>query len=77
MVVDYERTFEFFLPAEALPAIQAKLASQLFHHAVSPFAAAEAALKDDTHPRWMKAIAGGAVKIAEKEYEKEKERRGQ
>ena len=77
IVVDYERSFEFFLPAEALPIFQAKLTPQLLHQAVSPFVAAKAALKDDTHPRWMKAIAGGAVKIAEKEYEKEKKRRGQ
>jgi hypothetical protein len=77
IVVDYERSFEFFLPTEALPAFQAKLTPQTLHHAVSPFEAAKAALKDDTHPRWMKAIAGGAVKLAEKEYEKEKKRRGQ
>jgi len=72
IVVDYDRSFEFFLPVEVLPAFQAKLAPQLFHHAVSPFAAAKEALKNDTHPQWMKAIAGGAVKFAEKEYEKEK-----
>jgi len=72
IVVDYERSFEFFLPAEALSALQAKLTPQLFHHAVSPFEAAKAALKDDTHPQWLKAIAGSAVKLAEKEYEKEK-----
>jgi hypothetical protein len=77
IVVNYDRSFEFFLPAEALPVFQAKLASQLLHQAVLPFEAAKAALKDDTHPRWMRAVAGGAVKIAEKEYEKEKKRRGQ
>ena len=77
IVVDYDGSFEFFLPAETLPALQARLAPQLFHQAVSPFDFAKAALKEDTHPRWMKAIAGGAVKMAEKEYEKEKKRRGQ
>jgi hypothetical protein len=72
VVVDYERTFEFFLPIEALPTLQARLSSELFHKAVSPFEAAKAALKDGTQPRWMTAIAGSAVKLAEKEYEKEK-----
>ncbi len=77
VVVDYERPFEFFLPPEALPTFQAKLSSQLFQKAVSPFEAAKAALKDGTQPRWMTAIAGGAVKLAEKEYEKERKKRGQ
>jgi hypothetical protein len=72
VAVVYEGSFEFFLPTEALPAFQARLAPQVFHHAVSPFTAAEAALKNDTHPRWMKAIAGQALKHAEHEYEKEK-----
>jgi len=72
IVVDYDGSFEFFLPTAVLPIFQAKLAPQLFHHATSPFAAAEAALKDDTHPRWMKAVAGQALKHVEKEYEKEK-----
>ena len=72
VVVDYERTFEFFLPAESLPTLQANLSSSLFHKAVSPFEAAKAALKDGTQSRWMTAIAGSAIKLAEKEYEKEK-----
>ena len=72
IVVDFEQSFEFFLPAVALPAFQAKLAPQLFHHAASPFAAAKAALKDDTHPRWVKAVAGQALKHVEKEYDREK-----
>ena len=69
IVVDYARSFEFFLPAEALPAFYAKLTPQLFHHAASPFEAAKAALQDDTHPQWMKAIAGQALKHVEKEYD--------
>ncbi len=77
VVLDCEQSFEFFLPSEALPGLQAKLPPQLFHQAGSPFAIAEAALKNDTHPRGMKAITGGAVRIAAKEYEKEKKRRGQ
>jgi len=77
VVVDYERTFEFFLPAESLPTLQANLSSSLFHKAVSPFEAAKAALKDGTQSRWMTAIAGSAIKLAEKEYEKEKKRREQ
>jgi len=72
VVVSYERSFEFFLPAKVLPIFQARLSSELFHKAVSPFEAAKAALKDGTQPRWMTAIAGSAVKLAEKEYEKEK-----
>jgi hypothetical protein len=72
VVVDYERSFEFFLPIEVLPTFQSRLSSELFHKAVSPFEAAKAALKDGTQPRWMTAIAGSAVKLAEKEYEKEK-----
>jgi hypothetical protein len=39
---------------------------------VSPFEAAKAALKDGTQPRWMTAIAGQAVRLAEKDFEKEK-----
>jgi len=77
IVVACERSFEFFLPAETLPIFQGKLTPQLLNQAVSPFEAAKAALKDGKHPRWMKAVAGGAVKIAEKEYEKEKRTRGQ
>ena len=77
VVVDFERTFEFFLPAESLPTFQSKLSSSLFHKAVSPFEAAKAALKDGTQSRWMTAIAGSAIKLAEKEYEKEKKRREQ
>jgi hypothetical protein len=77
LVLDSEQSFEFFLPAAALPALQARLAPQLFHQGVSPFDAAKAALKNDSHPTWMKTIAGGAVKIAEKEYDKESKRRGQ
>ena len=72
VVVDFERPFEFFLPAEVLPVFQTRLSPQLFHKAASPFEAAKAALKDSTQPRWMTAIAGSAVKLAEKEYEKEK-----
>ena len=72
VVVDYERTFEFFLPAEVLPTFQSRLPSELFHKSVSPFEAAKAALKDGTQPRWMTAIAGQAVRLAEKEFDKEK-----
>jgi hypothetical protein len=72
IVVDYDRSFEFFLPAKALPILQAKLRPQLLHQAVSPFEAAKAALKDEPHPRWMKAIAGEALKHFEKRFEKEK-----
>ena len=54
------------------PTLQARLSSELFHKAISPFEASKAALKDGTKPRWMTAIASGAVKLAEKEYEKEK-----
>jgi len=74
VVVDYERSFEFFLPRAVLPTLQAKLSPQLFHEATSPFAAAKAALKDSPQPGWMRAIAGGALKLAEKEYEKEKQK---
>ena len=77
VVVDYERTFEFFLPAESLPTFQSKLSSSLFHKAVSPFEAAKKVLQDGTQPRWMSAIAGQAVRLAEKECEKEKKRREQ
>lgn len=77
VVVDCERTFEFFLPIEGLPLFQAKLSPEMFHKAVSPFETAKAVLKGGTQPGWMKVIAGGAVKLAEKEYEKEKKRRGQ
>jgi hypothetical protein len=77
VTVDYERPFQFFLPARLLPTLQAKLSLELFHKAVSPFEAAKAALKDGAQPRWLTAIAGGAVKLAEKEYEREKKRREQ
>ncbi len=77
VVVDYERPFEFFLPAEALPTFQANLSPQLFQKAVSPLDAAKAALKDGTQPTWMRAINGAAVKLVEKEIEKEKKRREQ
>jgi hypothetical protein len=76
VTVDYERPFQFFLPATLLPTLQAKLHSELFHKAVSPFEAAKAALKDGTQPRWVRVIGGSAVKLAEKELEKEKKRRG-
>jgi hypothetical protein len=72
VVVDYERTFEFFLPPEVLPTLHAKLSPQLFHKAVSSFEVAKTALKDGAQPKWMRAIAGGAIKLAEKEYEKER-----
>lgn len=72
VVVDCERTFEFFLPIEALPLFQAKLSPEMFHKAVSPFEAAKAALKDSAQPKWMTAIAGHAVKLAERELEKKK-----
>jgi hypothetical protein len=75
VVVDYERTFEFFLPAESLPTFEAKLSSELFHKAVSPFEAAKKMIQDGTQPRWMSAIAGQAVRLAEKELEKEKQLR--
>ncbi len=74
VTVSYERSFEFFLPVEALPIFQAKLSSELFQKAVSPFEAARKTLQDGAQPRWMSAIAGGAVRLAEKEYEKEKRR---
>jgi hypothetical protein len=67
VVVNYERPFEFFLPAEALAAFQSRLSPQLFQKALSPFEAAKTALKDSTQPAWMTAIAGSAVKLAEKE----------
>ena len=72
VVVSYERSFEFFLPVAVLPTLQSRLSPELFHKVVSPFEAAKASLKDGTQPRWMTAIAGSAVKLAEKEYEKEK-----
>jgi hypothetical protein len=74
VTVSYERSFEFFLPVEVLPILQAKLSSELFQKAVSPFEAARKTLQDGAQPRWMSAIAGGAVRLAEKEYEKEKRR---
>jgi hypothetical protein len=77
VVVDYERTLEFFLPRESLPTFRSKLSSSLFHEAVSPFEAAKKLLQDGTQPRWMSAIAGRAVRLAEKELEKEKKRREQ
>lgn len=75
VVVDYERTFEFFLPAESLPTFQAKLSSELFHKAVSPFEAAKKVIEDGTQPRWMSAIVGRAVQSVEKQIEKEKQLR--
>lgn len=75
VAVDYERTFEFFLPAITLPTFQAKLSPQLFHRAVSPFEVAKKAILDGTQPRWMSAIAGQAVRLAEKQVEKEKQSR--
>jgi hypothetical protein len=73
VVVSYERTFEFFLPAESLPALQANLSPSLFHKAVSPFEAAKAAIEDKATPRWMAWVAGRAFQSAEKEVEKRKE----
>jgi hypothetical protein len=72
VVVDYEKSFEFFLPAEALPTLQPHLSGQLIHKGGDPFEAAKAALNDGTHSKLMTTIAGGAIKLAEKEYEKEK-----
>ena len=72
VVVDYERTFEFFVPVESLPTFQAKLSSSLFHKSVSPFDAAKKTIQNGTQPRWMSAIAGQAERLAEKEFEKEK-----
>lgn len=50
VVVNYERTFEFFLPVEILPTFQNRLQSGSFHKSVSPFEAAKAALKDGAQP---------------------------
>jgi hypothetical protein len=77
VVVAYEQTFEFFLPLEALPSFQAKLSSQLFHKAVSPFAATKNILKDGTESRRMSMIGSQAIRFAEKQYEKEKRLRGE
>jgi hypothetical protein len=73
VVADYERTFEFFLPAESLPALQARLASSLFHNSTSPFEAAKKAIQDGTQSRWMSAIAGQAVRFAQKQIEEERQ----
>ena len=75
LVVDYERPLEFFLPAEALPAVKAKLSPELFHQAVSPFETAKSAIEDGAQPRWMSSITGRAVQFAEKQVEKEKQSR--
>jgi len=75
VVVDYERTFDFFLPAESLPIFQTRLSSELFHESVSPFEAAKKVIQGGTQPRWMSAIGGQAVRLAEKELEKEKQLR--
>lgn len=72
VVVSYERSFEFFLPVEVLPTLQAKLSSELFHKSASPFEAARKTLQEGAQPRWMSVIAGKAVRLAEKEFEKEK-----
>lgn len=73
MVVGYERTFEFFLPAESRPALQADLPAFLFDKAVAPFQAVQAAPDDKMTPRWMARIAGKALQSAEEEAKKRKE----
>jgi hypothetical protein len=72
VTVSYEESFEFFLPVEVLPMLQARLSPELFHKAVSPFAAARKALEGGGQPGLMSAIAGRAVRLAEKECEKRK-----
>lgn len=75
VVVNFERRFELFLPAESLPTFQAKLSSELFQTAGDPLKTAKKMLQDGTQPRWMSAIGGQAVRLAEKELEKEKQLR--
>ena len=72
VVVGYERTFEFFLPAESLAALQANISLSLFHKAVSPLENAKAAIEDKATPRWMAWVASKALQSAENKFEKEK-----
>ena len=47
LVVNYERPLKFFLPADALPVVKAKLSPELFHQAVTPLEAAKAQSKTE------------------------------
>lgn len=72
LTVEYERSFEFFLPAGALSSLKGKLSPELFHKAGAPFEAATAALKAGGQPRWVSAIASRAIQSVEKEAERRK-----
>jgi hypothetical protein len=53
VVINYERTFEFFLPIEALPTFQARLSPQLFQKAASHIQEPDARL-----PAWCWLVMG-------------------
>ena len=75
VLVDYEPLLELCVPAEAMPAVHAKLPSDLFHPAGSPFEVAKAAIKEGAQPRWMSVIVGRTIQSVEKQIEKKRESR--